>query len=132
MAIKIPFGADPNAKFYGGTTVLSRLGATATGSHTRTINSMFSYLHCVTSTKKCTLNLSIDSALPAGALLHIRKTDTGSGINLNTGFGDKLKGIGSGTVGKGTGHWVCGFYYNGTKFEPFSMSNINNLNAQRE
>jgi hypothetical protein len=135
MAIKIPFGTDPSSVFYGGTSVLSRIGATATGTHTRTINSVFSYLHCVTATKKQTLLLSISDDLPVGAILHIRKTDTGSGLLLH---GDSFErvgnmglGIGSPTVAKGTGHWMVGFFYNGSKFQPYSVMNLNNLDAVR-
>jgi hypothetical protein len=129
--IKHPFGTDAASTFYGGTSVLSRIGATATGIHTRTINSVFSYLHCVTATKKQTLKLSIADGLPSGALLHIRKTDSGSGLLLHGDSFERMGqidgGIGSPTVGKGTGHWMVGFFYNGSKFQPYTIMNLNKL-----
>ena len=133
--IKHPFGTDAASTFYGGTSVLSRIGSTATGHHTRTINSVFSYLHCVTATKKQTLLLSIDDNLPVGALLHIRKTDSGSSLILDGDYFERVGnmglGIGSPTVGKGTGHWMAGFFYNGSKFQPYMVMNLNNLDAVR-
>ena len=126
--IKQPFGASLNSNFYGG---LDSLG-TMTANEPKaifTIDSMFSYIRSATSTGSKKIALTIDSSLPAGAILVIYHDTsvTGCELNLSTGFANTAKKglahIGVATAADGTGTFIATFIYNGTAFLPISLIN---------
>jgi hypothetical protein len=128
MAIKQPFGADLNSNFYGG---LDSLGTMTPNEPKRifTIDSMFSFIRSATATNGKKVALSIDSSLPAGAILVIYHdaSPTGSELTLSTGFVNTAKKglarIGIATTADGTGTFIATFIYNGTAFLPISLIN---------
>ena len=136
MAIKIPFGADPNDEFFGGTSKPSTLSGDKRGtSQYVTINSVFTYVHHPSASHSSTLKLTIADSLPVGAILHVRKSVGTGALLLSTTYFERVGnmglGIGSPTAAKGTGLWVVSFFYNGSKFQPMSIMNLNNLDIVR-
>lgn len=128
MAIKQPFGGDLNSNFYGG---LDSLG-TMTANEPKaifTIDSMFSIIRSATATNGKKVALTIDSSLPAGAILLVYHdaSPSGSELTLSTGFNTSAKHgyrrLGMTTAAKGTGNYVATFIYNGTEFQPISVVN---------
>lgn len=128
MAIKQPFGADLNSNFYGG---LDSLGTMTANEPKRifTIDSMFSLIKSATASNDKKVALTIDSSLPAGAILVIYHDASPSGncLTLSTGFNTSAKNgyrrLGMTTAAKGTGNYVATFIYNGTNFQPISVVN---------
>lgn len=126
--IKQPFGAGLNSNFYGG---LDSLGVMTANEKKRifTIDSMFSYIVSTAASNGKKIALTIDSSLPAGAILVIYHdaSATGSELTLSTGFMNAakkgLKHIGVVTAADGTGTFFATFIYNGTAFMPVSVVN---------
>jgi hypothetical protein len=131
MEIKHPFGNDLNTNFYGGLNVLGTMTATQTKAE-YTVSSMFNYIRIATSAKVKKIKVTADDKLPAGAILMIYAdlSPTGSQVVLSTGFlNDAKKGlrrIGMASAADGTGNYVASFFYNGSKFVPYSLINLTN------
>lgn len=78
-----------------------------------TINAYETYITTATLTGNATLDLTVNSELPAGAKIHIKCTTNGSETFT---FGTKIEGpVVTGSAGK---TWCQSFVYNGTNFYP--------------
>jgi hypothetical protein len=126
--IKFPFGNDLNSNFYGGIDSLGTMTANEP-KKVATIDSMFSYIRSATATNGKKLALTIDSALPAGAILVVYHdaSPTGSELTFSTGFATSAKEgwrrLGATTAADGTGNYIATFIYNGSQFMPISVLN---------
>lgn len=128
MPIKQPFGNDLNSGFYGGLDLIGRMTAGQTKA-IFTIDQMFSTIRSATAKKGKKVALTIDSSLPAGAILMIYHDASPSGaeLTLSTGFNFDAKSgyrrLAMATTAKGTGNYVATFMYNGTSFQAISVLN---------
>jgi len=78
-----------------------------------TITANVTYITTATLTSNATLDLTIDSEIRAGAMIHIKCTTNGSETFT---FGTGIEGpVVTGSAGK---TWCQSFVYNGTNFYP--------------
>jgi hypothetical protein len=109
--IRWPFGGEYSVQ------TLTKVNATASGTKTREVDSAFSYLRCATASKGKKLVLTVDDAVPDGAILYINAQSASSEVTLGTGFALQTY-IGAKTAAKGTGNWVAPFFCMDGEFYP--------------
>lgn len=102
LTIKAPYGAS------------NTITLLATGTSAITITNQETYISsAVTATGNCTINLTIDAQVTAGARLYLQVTGTGTEtITFGTGI------VAPTVTNAAAKTWTQGFWYDGTRFLP--------------